>query len=109
MSQHRVLLDECIDRRLARQFPGHLVRTVPEMGWSGKANGRLLILAQEHFDAFITVDRNLSFQQNLPAFDIAVIVLHARSNRLQDLFPLIPSVLACLDDLHPGVAVSFPS
>jgi hypothetical protein len=76
------------------------------MDWSGKQNGQLLRLAQEQFDAFITVDRNLSFQQNLPAFDIAVIVLHARSNRLQDLLPLIPAVSACLDDLHPGVVVS---
>jgi len=109
LSRRRILLDECIDRRLARQFSGHLVRTVPEMGWSGKQNGNLLVLAQEHFDAFITVDRNLSLQQNLPAFDIAVIVLCARSNRLQDLLPLVPDVLTCLNDLHPGIAVPIPS
>ena len=75
------------------------------MGWSGAENGRLLALAQQQFDAFVTVDRNLSFQQNLPAFDIAVIVLRAGSNRLQDLLPLVPEVLACLDDLQPGVPV----
>jgi len=109
LSQRRVLLDECIDRRFARHLPDHAVSAVPEMGWSGAANGRLLKLAQEQFDAFITVDRNLSFQQNLPAFDIAVIVLHARSNRLQDLIPLVPEVLARLADLKPGVAVSVPS
>jgi len=97
------------DRRFARHLPDHAVSTVPEMGWFGIANSRLLRLAQEQFDAFITVDRNLSFQQNLLAFDIAVIVLHARSNRLQDLIPLVPEVLDRLADLKPGVAVSVPS
>ena len=79
------------------------------MGWSGKSNGRLLALAQEHFDVFMTVDRNLSLQQNLPAFSIAVIVLRSRSNRLQDLLPLVPDVLTCLQNTHPGVVVSVPS
>jgi len=109
LSRRSVLLDECIDRRLARAIPEHAVRIVPELGWSGKENGQLLALAQEQFDVFITVDRNLSFQQNLPAFDIAVIVLHARSNRLQDLLPLVPAVLTCLEDPQAGLAVSVPS
>ena len=79
------------------------------MGWSGAENGRLLTLAQQQFGAFVTVDRNLSFQQDLPAFDIAVIVLRARSNRFQDLLPLVPEILACLDGLQPGVPVFVPS
>ena len=109
MSPVRILLDECLDRRLAREFPDHLVRSVPEAGWSGLDNGRLLSAAQQHFDVFITVDRNLSFQQNLPSFDISVIVLRAGSNRLQDLLPLLPQVRASLTDLRPGTPVYVPS
>lgn len=92
----KLLLDECIDRRLARELPGHFVRTVPQMGWATIKNGRLLRLAEKEFDVFVTVDRNLSFQQHLPKFDIAVAVLRARSNRLEDLRPLAAPLLAAL-------------
>jgi Domain of unknown function (DUF5615) len=92
----RLLLDECIDRRLAREFVGYEVKTVPQMGWAGVKNGQLLTLAESEFDAFITVDRNLAFQPNLPQFRIAVLVLHAVSNRLADLKPLAPKILEVL-------------
>jgi len=98
----KVLLDECIDRRLSRELPGHLVRTVPQMGWATIKNGKLLRLAEPEFDVFVTVDRNLSFQQPLPKFAIAVVVLRAKSNRLADLKPLAPKLLAALAGLKPG-------
>jgi hypothetical protein len=60
-----VLLDECVDRRLARHIAGHQVQTVPRMGWAGKRNGELLTLAASQFDAFITVDRSLPKQHNI--------------------------------------------
>ena len=82
----------------------HEVKTVPQMGWSGIKNGELLALAERTFDVFITVDRNLSFQQNLLKFNIAVLVLHAPSNRLADLRPLIPKVLSILPMLSKGEA-----
>ena len=66
--------------------------TVPQAGWAGIQNGELLRLAQAQFDVFVTVDRNLSFQQHLPQFTIAVMVLHAPTNRLKDLRPLIPQL-----------------
>ena len=72
------------------------MKTVPQMGWAGVKNGQILALAEAEFDVFITVDRNLQFQQNLPQVDIAVIVLQAPSNRLADLKPLAPKVLAIL-------------
>ncbi|MGA1283722.1 MAG: DUF5615 family PIN-like protein [Prochlorothrix sp.] len=90
----RILLDECIDRRLARDLVGHEVKTVPQMGWAGIKNGELLALAATEFEVFVTVDRNLSFEQNLPRFEIAVLVLKAPSNRLKDLQPLVPQILA---------------
>jgi len=100
----KLLIDECIDRKLAREFVGYEVKTVPQMGWAGTKNGKLLALAAAEFDIFITVDRNLSFQQNLPEFDIAVIVLQASSNRLADLKPLITKVLAILSTAIKGQA-----
>ena len=88
----KLLLDECIDRRFAKEIEGHEVVTVPQAGWAGIQNGELLRLAQAQFDVFVTVNRNLSFQQHLPQFTIAVIVLQAPTNRLKDLRPLIPQL-----------------
>jgi predicted nuclease of predicted toxin-antitoxin system len=101
----KILLDECIDRRLAKDMTGHEVRTVPQMGWATIKNGELLTLAEKDFEVFVTVDRNLSFQQNLPRYNIAVIVLRAPSNRLQDLRPLIPKLLEVLPTAKRGEAL----
>lgn len=100
----RILIDECIDWRLSRHILGHEVKTAGKMGWATIKNGELLALAAQQFDVFVTVDRNLSFQQNLVAFPIAVIVLRARTNRLADLRPLIPALLEALDSPKAGVA-----
>ena len=61
----RILLDECLPKRLKRDLVGHVARTVPEMGWASKKNGELLVLAEREFDVFLTVDRNLAFQELL--------------------------------------------
>ena len=92
----KVLLDECIDRRLAEEIKGHEVVTVPQAGWAGIENGELLRRAQGQIDVFVTGDRNLSFQQYLPQFSLAVIVLQAPTNRLSDLRPLVPELLRIL-------------
>lgn len=88
----RLLLDESVPRRLRRALPNHEVRTVGEMGWSGVKNGKLLALASAAFDAFITVDKNLPYQQNLTTLPVAVIVLDAASIELPALLPLIPAL-----------------
>ncbi len=100
----KLLLDECIDRRLAKDLEAHEVKTVPQMGWAGIKNGELLMLAENEFDVFITVDRNLSFQQKLSNFNIAVLVLHAPSNRLADLRPLASNILSTIISLKKGFA-----
>jgi hypothetical protein len=97
-----VLLDECVDRRLASDIQGHEVKTVPEAGWAALTNGDLLARAGHEFEAFVTVDRSLPFQQDLSRFSIAVIVLRARSNRLADLRSLIPQLLATLPAAKRG-------
>lgn len=76
--------------------------TVPQAGWAGIQNGELLRLAQAQFDVFVTVDRNLSLQQHLPQFAIAVIVLQAPTNRLKDLRPLVPELQRKLLDAPKG-------
>ena len=98
----KVLVDECIDWRLAREIVGHEVKTARQMGWSTIKNGELLKLAEKEFQVFVTVDRDLSFQQNVPAFAIAVIVMRAKSNRLSDLQPLVPELLAAIPTAKPG-------
>lgn len=81
---------------------GHDARTVPEMGWASMRNGELLALAESQFDVFLTVDRNLSFQQNIGTFKIAVVVMVAKSNKRSDLQPLMKHVLAVLAAATPG-------
>lgn len=98
----KVLLDECVDWRLSRDIVGHEVKTAHQMGWSTIKNGELLALAAREFDVFVTVDRNLSFQQNLPAFAIAVIVLRASSNRFADLKPLVSELLERIPHAKKG-------
>ena len=72
------------------------------MGWAGVKNGRLLALAAEQFDVFVTGDRNVSFQQDIPQFGIAVVVLTAASTQLKDTMPLMPQLLAKIPQLQPG-------
>ncbi len=98
----KVLLDECVDWRLARDIVGHDVKTARQMGWTAIKNGALLTLASERFDVFVTVDRNLSSQQNLDIFSIAIVVLQAKTNRLADLRTLVPSLLAAIESAVPG-------
>jgi hypothetical protein len=97
----RLLLDESVPSRLRGSLTDHSVRTVVEAGWSGIKNGKLLTLAAAEFDAFITVDKNLSFQQNLEKLPIAVVVLDAVSNELSVLAPLVPALLRELASLKP--------
>ena len=89
----RVLLDECVDLKLSRDVISHDVKTVRQMGWATIKNSELLALAAQQLDVFVTVDCNLSFQQNRVTLPIAVIVLRACTNRLVDLRPLILALL----------------
>ena len=93
----RVLLDEQLPRRLARELTRHDVATVQEQGWTGLKNGELLQRAADAgFEIFLTADQNLQFQQNLAGARLAVVVLVAKSIRLSDLLPLVPSTLEAI-------------
>lgn len=97
----KILLDECLPKRLGNLLPGHDVRTVRQMNWLGLSNGRLLDAAID-FDAFITVDKNLVKQQQLAGRRLAVIVLRVRSNKIEDIAPLVPQMIALLTHLNQG-------
>lgn len=92
----RILLDECLDWRLCRALAGHQCVSVAAKGWNGLTNGKLLQHAEREFDVFLTADSHLTTQQNLASFDLAVIVLAARSTRLSDTMPLMAQVLVAL-------------
>jgi hypothetical protein len=96
----RVLLDECVPRRLKRELVGHAIKTVQEMGWAGIKNGVLLKLADGQFDALLTVDQGIEYQQNLSGLKIGVVVMKAASNDVDDLRPLLPAVEQALANLR---------
>lgn len=98
----RVLLDECVPRKLRRELPGHEVRTVTEAGWGGTKNGALLRRAAGEFDVFLTVDSNLEHQQNSATLPIAVVVLIAFKNDINLLRPLMPTVRDLLPTVETG-------
>ena len=99
----RILLDEQLPRRLSSALSAHEVRTVHQQRWAGIKNGDLLRLAaREGFEAFVTADQNLEFQQNLAGATLRVLVLFARSNALEDVLPLVPELLAALPTCRPG-------
>ena len=97
----RLLLDESIPVKFRRSLPNHDVRTVVEMGWSGVKNGKLLALAADSFDVFVTVDKNLPYQQNLTTLPVAVVVLDAVSNELPALLHLLSALEQTLLSLKP--------
>jgi predicted nuclease of predicted toxin-antitoxin system len=104
-----VLLDENVDRRLRRDFAEeHEVVTVAEAGWAGKKNGEILRLAEREFDALVSTDKGIPHQQNLSRFDLAVVLLRAKSNAREDLAPLMAEVNAKLASIEPGSVVEIP-
>ena len=98
----RVLLDECVPRALRKELLGHDIKTVAEAGWAGVKNGELLQLAASQFDVLLTIDRNLEYQQNFAELVLAVVVVHAPSNDVAVLRPLMPAVLAAIPETKPG-------
>jgi predicted nuclease of predicted toxin-antitoxin system len=100
----RILVDECAPRALKQAFAAHGYEcfTVQEAGWSGKANGELLRLADDGFDVFVTLDTNLVYQQNLTARKIGIVILRARSNRLGHIGPHFPACVEAVRAIKPG-------
>ena len=98
----RVLLDECLPKKLKYEFTEHEVKTVPEMGWAGKKNGELIRAAQGEFDVFITADQNIQYQQNLKVSEDRWHLLVAIDNRFETLKPLMPQVADASSTIKKG-------
>ena len=100
----KILIDENLPRKLAGHLKGHECRTVAVCGWAGKKNGELLSLAEPLFDVLLTLDKNIPYQQ-VKVGRMAILIVRARSNRIQDLLPVIPECLATLKRIRPGQVV----
>jgi predicted nuclease of predicted toxin-antitoxin system len=101
----KVLLDECLPKKLKREVNAEFVTTVPEAGWASIQNGALLRLAEHEFDVFLTNDQNLVHQQNLNKVDLAIVVIVALTNDIDDLRPLMPAVNKALNKISAGEIV----
>lgn len=101
----KILLDECLPRKLKRELTDYDVKTVQEAGWASKRNGELLRLMTGVFDVFITVDGNMSYQQNFEGLPIRFIILVAYNNRIESLLPLMPRVREALLTIQAGQTV----
>jgi hypothetical protein len=99
----KLLLDECVPRKMKNHLPGIECQTVPDVGLAGKKNGELLSLAEQlGFQVFLTVDRGIEYEQNLQSRGIAVVLIHAKSSRLDELLPYAPEILRVLGSIQPG-------
>lgn len=105
----KLLLDECLPRKLKRCLVGHDVYTVPEMGWAGIKNGALLRLMEPDFEVFVTIDGNMEYQQNLQSIAIGIVVLAAPDNTIETLEPLAPEILLALNTIQPGQRIRISS
>lgn len=97
-----ILLDHCVPRPLRRELHPYAARHASELGWQVLEDDALLAAAEKQFDVLVTTDQNMRHQQNLANYSLGIIVLMARSNRLEDLQPLIPEVLELLETIRPG-------
>lgn len=100
----RVLLDNCIPQRFGDYIAGHHIKSVRDIGWAQMPDARLLDAMAGEYDALVTVDKSLRFQQNLARRPFGVLVLRAKSNRLVQLMPMVPVLLLALKNIKPGEA-----
>jgi hypothetical protein len=105
----KVLLDGCVPRKLKRHLSIHDCQTVPEVGYAGKKNGELLSLAEDSgFEVFLSLDQGIEFEQNLHGRKLGVVLIRAKSSRLQDLIVYLPGILSALEEIRPGGLIHIP-
>lgn len=103
----KILLDENIPKRLRFRVQGRTgiaeVKTINEMGWNGKTNGELLLLLTSNgFNVLITLDKSLYQQQNLTNFSVTVILLRVKTNKYEDIQPVLPQLFDSLRERPEG-------
>ena len=98
----RLLLEEHLPIGLSAELHGHAVDTVSGRGWTGIKNGELLRLMSGQYDVLVTMDRSIEFQQRIARLPFGIVLVRAPSNRMEDLRPLVPSILSALAAVNPG-------
>jgi hypothetical protein len=98
----RLLIDDHLPIGLAAEFPGHAVHTVSGRGWTGIKNGELLRRMNGQYDVLVAMDRSIEFQQRISTLPFGIVLVRALSNRMQDLRPLVPSILSAVHTVKPG-------
>ena len=100
----RLLIDECVPRKMKFLLAegGHECQTARDAGLSGKENGELLALAENSFDVLVTIDRHIRHQQNMMGRNLAILIIRAVSNDLDDIRPHVPDALVALRSIKPG-------
>jgi predicted nuclease of predicted toxin-antitoxin system len=89
----KILLDECVSKRLKEHLKEYEVLTVRELNLSGIKNGKLMTFCVENnFDILLTIDKNLMFQQNLDQYPITIVILNSRTSKVEELVNFIPSL-----------------
>src|SRR5687767_11397585 len=102
----RILLDENVPKKLKRAFPSFVVSTVTEMGWAGTSNGALLSMAEGVFDALLTVDKSIQYQNNFADRKVILVTMIVKQNKIHFLLPLIPKVIQALQSAVPGQVIN---
>lgn len=98
----RVLVDNCVPRQIAVLIAGHIVRTTAELGWERLGDGALLDAAAAICDVFLTLDKSIRFQQRLDHRTFGIVLMRARSSRIEHLTPHVPELLRLLPNVKPG-------
>jgi hypothetical protein len=97
----RLLLDEHLPTGLSAELRGHVIDTVSGRGWAGIKNGELLRRMSGQYDDLVTMDRGIEFQHRISTLPFGIVLVRAVSNRMQDLKPLVPSILLAVDAVKP--------
>jgi predicted nuclease of predicted toxin-antitoxin system len=98
----RILLDESVPAKFGTLLTGHTTVTVQRQGWTSIKNGKLLALAaSEDFDVLLTADKGMEYQQNLAALPVSILIVLAKSNRIEDLALAVPRILKTLEEMKP--------
>jgi hypothetical protein len=101
----KVLLDECVTKKLKSHLTDVEVFTVVEKGWSGVKNGKLLEqCVSNHFDILLTIDKNMMFQQKIEKYSITVVVFNSLTSKLEELVLFVPSFLRQINQLEKNKA-----
>ncbi len=97
----KILLDECVTKRLKQHLKEHEVFTVTEMRWNGLKNGKLLTACVDNnFDILLTIDKNLMHQQNLDKYKISIVVLHSLTSKIEELVVCMTSLKEQMNNME---------